>query len=395
MIKLTFLGDIMCDYTMTRQIGNYRNKVSGLFDFSPVFSNLRKFLEMSDYTFANLETPIALDDENLTSKKWTFNSPIEFAKAVKECGVDFVSTANNHCLDRGLEGIEETIKSLELVGLEHCGIQTDINNCYRVINAGKLRIGVLAYTYGTNAFSNHCYLPKGKLWMVNLLQAQEGRIERLWNSVFKNHLNSLFQRIDHFLYSENEGKQAYEKETFKSYRKLLVRKTIRRLKKERTDYIVAYLHIGGQYNSVPSLYTRRVADWFIKKGCKIVICNHEHVVHEGKVVDGNILAYALGNCLGSAGVIEGPYDRNADYSVALHTYVDEETNKVTKATFSILRTILKEGRLEVWPVYDLHKTMPNGEEKELLLKDTLDVAYVFSGKRFETMKEEYLITKEK
>lgn len=36
-----------------------------------------------------------------------------------------------------------------------------------------MKIGILSYTYGTNAFSNNCYLPKSEYWRVNLFQNQE------------------------------------------------------------------------------------------------------------------------------------------------------------------------------------------------------------------------------
>lgn len=391
MMKLTFLGDIMCDYTMTRGLEKYRDRLSGTFDFSTVFAHIRPMLESSDYVFSNLETPISANDDNLTGKKWNFNSPIEFAKAVKECGVDFVSTANNHCLDRGLDGLVSTINSLDAVGLAHCGTQTKRGNEYTIVNVGGLRIGVLAYTYGTNAFSNNCYLPKKRLWAVNMLQAQEGRIKRIWRRLFGNRLEKLFAGLEKRLYPDNVGKQIYEKETFSLYRKLLIKRDLRKIKRERVDLVVTYLHIGGQYNLEPSSYTKRVTNWFLSKGCDIVIDNHEHVVHGSMISSNKIAAYALGNCVGSAGVLHGPFDRRAEYSIALHTYINEKTKRVQKVSFSILKTIIGVGdKYETWQVSDLLDRL-QGEEREQLLADCLKTAKDFAGIEFKSIAPEYVI----
>ena len=89
---------------------NYYNTVKEEYDFFPMFEKLQDFLDKSDYVIANLETPISYDNSNLTNHKWEFCTPKEFAFALKKVGVDYVSTANNHCLDRGMEGVISTIK---------------------------------------------------------------------------------------------------------------------------------------------------------------------------------------------------------------------------------------------------------------------------------------------
>ena len=391
MMKLTFLGDIMCDYTMTRGLEKYRDKLSGTYDFTSMFTHLRPMLEASDYVFANLETPISIADDNLTSMKWSFNSPFEFAKAVKDSGVDFVSTANNHCLDRGMDGLVSTIDSLNAVGLEHCGIQKEKGKNYSVVEVGGLRVGVLAYTYGTNAFSNNCYLPKKKWWAVNLLQAQEGRIKRIWRAIFGSHFGRLLAFWEKCLYPENEGKQVYEKETFHLFRKISIRRTLRKIKGENVDLIVAHLHIGGQYNLEPSSYTRRVTNWFLSNGCDIVIDNHEHVVHGSLVSSDKVAAYALGNCIGSAGVTREPFGRRADYSIALHTYIDERTKRLKKVSFSVLKTIVgSDDKYETWQVSDLLDRL-QGEEREKLLVDSLKTARDFAGIEFNSIAPEFVI----
>ena len=390
MIKLTFLGDIMCDYTMSNNLNRYLDLKTNKYDFSCIFTHIKRMLQQSDYVFANLETPISENNNDLTKAQWSFNSPYEFAQAIANCGIRFTSTANNHCLDRGLLGLESTIRSLDSIGLKHCGTQIKKGNEYCIVSVEGLQIGVLAYTYGTNAFSNYCYLPHNRYWAVNLLQEQEERIHNKWRSFFHNRANRIYNYLDKRLYPDNLKRQIYEKETFHLFRKALILRDIKRVKKKKVDLIVAYLHVGGQYNILPSSYTIRVTDWFINNGCVFVIDNHEHVVHGSKINDSSVATYALGNLVSSAGVENEPYDRRADFSIAFHAYFDKESKQIKRVTFSVLKTIKNEkGCYEVWPVFDLLKISQGNTSK--LLKDALKVAEDFSGIAFNSVEEEYIL----
>lgn len=390
MVRLTFLGDIMCDYEMSLKFDKYIDN-EGKFDFDSVFCDVKPLLSQSDYVFANLETPISYDSTDLTHSRWRFNSPIEFAQAVKKCGIKFVSTANNHCLDRGLRGIKSTIDSLNAIGLKHCGIQVDNKNSFSIVDVNGMHIGIVAYTYGTNAFSNYNYLPKNGLKNVNLLQEQEGRIKSFWNARIPSRFNRVYDTLESLLYPNNRNKKAYEKETISFYRKKLIEKDIKSLKKNNVDFIVAYLHIGGQYNNEPSDYTKKVTNWFIKKGCSIVIDNHEHVIHGIKMENNTIAAFALGNFLGSAGVTKPPYDRFSEYSIALHVDIDSDRKQVDSVSFSILKTILLDsGKYKIYECSNLYALLDSHNKNELK-SDIGKITELFSGKRVEGINQEYVI----
>lgn len=110
-IKLTFSGDIMLD----NEIIHLYEKKTGNYDFNCMFADIKKFLEQAELVIGNLETPITTNNKEIKSKLYQFTSPIEFAEAVKDAGFDFVTTANNHCLDNGIEGIKKTLDALEKV----------------------------------------------------------------------------------------------------------------------------------------------------------------------------------------------------------------------------------------------------------------------------------------
>ena len=394
MIKITFLGDIMCDNNMAASFEKYNSGESGSYDFTSVFDGLKGMLGQSDLVVANLETPLTDSKAGLTNKQYLFNTPYEFAIGLKKAGIGFVATANNHCLDNGIIGLEETIKCLDYIGIGHCGTQVLGSKNYSIIHIRNMKIGILSYTYGTNAFVNHCYLPFKYRKSVNLLQEQEEKARILWKKIFRGKLLGLYTKLEKIVYPGNDGKQIYERQTLQMYRRFQMMKTIWAVKREKPDHLFALLHIGGQYNARPSDYTKKTSRWFLNNGCSAVIDNHEHVVHNAEYINGKLVSYALGNCLGSAGVTKPPYDTMSEYSVALHLYLDEkqrgEDSGICKVAFSVLKTIQSsDGKLEVWPAVCLKEY--EGYEEFYDELEILSIADAFSGKKNKQVQQEFML----
>ena len=382
--KITILGDALCDYEMSRRLQLYRDE-RGKYDFHSVFTRLKSFLRASDFVIANLETPISRNDEDLTNSLWRFNSPYEFAQALHDCGVHCVSTANNHCLDRGMPGVESTIRSLDEIGLQHFGTRMPGEKARPLICEVKgIRIGLLSFTYGTNAVTNHQYLSWKNRHVVDLLQEQEGWSDKwnLWKQYARKRpggrIAKLWNQLDLRMHPENEGKEWFEQCSFASYRLYLARKQISWLKRQKVDLILVQLHVGGQYNQEPSAYTKKMVDWFLREGCDVVIGNHEHVVHGFRYdpATKQIGTYAIGNLVGSAGTLTPPYDRYADCSIALHVYVDMESKKIAKYTYSVLKTTADaQERLYVEPVEKKEALLGNNESGQEAALETIKATF--------------------
>lgn len=386
----------MCDGLMARSTEKYKqlDRVSYLSVFEP----LKDLLQQSDYVMGNLETPISFRGEKTTYKSCQFCTDYEFAKAIKAVGIDFVSTANNHCLDRGITGLESTILALDSLGIEHCGTYMQGQKHFPFLKEiGGLKVGVISCTYGTNAAYNGQYLDLKDWNTVDLLQEQEAWLERYvkkWNYP-KYHplgfMKRVYYRFQRKIHPENEGKDWFEKTTVGVLRRYLLRCQVKKLKQLGAEFIVVYAHVGGQNNYEPSIFTKKTIRRLFNFGCNLVIANHEHVIH-GMIDDipqNRFATYAIGNLLGQAGVTERPYDRLSEYSVILHCYVDEVTKKIAKCTFSITKTIQdKNGRMEVWPAYELIR---KENENHLLKEEVLKAAYLFSGIKYDRIYEEFTI----
>ena len=114
-INITAIGDIMCQNTQYKDAYDSSNDT---YDFSYVFSEIKSRFEDSDLTIGNLETTLA-GEERKYSGYPTFNTPEQLAKNLKNLGIDVLSTANNHSLDKGYDGLVSTLKFLDEQNISH------------------------------------------------------------------------------------------------------------------------------------------------------------------------------------------------------------------------------------------------------------------------------------
>lgn len=388
-IKITFLGDLMCEEPMLKCF----QKETGGYDFRSLFEDVAPYLSESDLVMANLETPISYNNSDLTREKYCFNSPFEFAKDAYEAGIRFFSTANNHCLDRGIAGIVSTIKSLDKIGAYHTGVFDNKLKEPCIIDVNGVRIGVLSYTYGTNAFANRNYLPKKEYWRVNLFQNQElsGRLARYCFDCPESNLSVLCKLIERFFHPINLQRPVYERKEASGRCKRELRKNIRRLRKENPDVIVMFMHAGGQFNSEATKDTKELASYLMKQGVGIVAGTHEHVVHGGdfsRYADGKAVAYSLGDFDYFPDSEQDEKDMPG-YSVAWNVYLDKKGTEtvIKRMTYSILKTIYLNDNpmgIKVVPAKALYDLLTDEKEKTALWNDMQKIAIRFSGKEIES-----------
>jgi poly-gamma-glutamate capsule biosynthesis protein CapA/YwtB (metallophosphatase superfamily) len=80
---------------------------------------LSPYLTTADLAFANLESPIT--DAPLLRETYDLRAPTQAALTLSISGLDLLSLANNHMGDSGLAGIEDTIQTLDAIGITPVG----------------------------------------------------------------------------------------------------------------------------------------------------------------------------------------------------------------------------------------------------------------------------------
>ncbi|WP_406188549.1 CapA family protein [Streptomyces anulatus] len=145
------------------------------YDFAPMLAGVAPVVSGADLAFCHMETVYGEEGGPYTGYP-SFKSPPEVAAALRATGFDSCSTASNHTLDDGADGVRRTLDALDGAGIRHAGSARTAAEAARptILPAGPgkgaAKVAHLAYTYGTNDIP----LPADGPWTVNL--TDEGRI---------------------------------------------------------------------------------------------------------------------------------------------------------------------------------------------------------------------------
>ncbi|MFF8981983.1 CapA family protein [Streptomyces globisporus] len=139
------------------------------YDFAPMLAGVAPVVSGADLAFCHMETVYGKEGGPYTGYP-SFKSPPEIATALRATGFDSCSTASNHTLDDGAEGVRRTLDALDGAGVRHAGSARTAAEAARptILPAspgkGAAKVAHLAYTYGTNDIP----LPAGRPWTVNV-----------------------------------------------------------------------------------------------------------------------------------------------------------------------------------------------------------------------------------
>lgn len=368
MIKITLIGDMMCEPLLFSAAKSRKS-----FDFSPVFANTCGMFQQADFVIGNLETPIAGENAGYVNSLFSFNAPKEFAIAAKEAGVGLVSTANNHCVDRGFEGLLETVTALDEIGLAHIGTDRSAGHENRTFfkEIDGQTIAVIAYTYGVNFPLHHRVLSKEQEEHINLLRPYSDAIYlktsskktlfmRVFNKAirsFKQENQAAIKKALGMTYNTPRKDDAVDYEAVTPYLEMF-QQDIRQAK-EKADVILVLPHVGGQFNPEPGIFTELVVQTAKEAGADAIIASHPHIVQKAEIQEGVPCFYSIGNFSMSPNSSYLLHEHLPDYGLAVHLYIEDK--KIHKTTFSILKIVEgKKSSLSVWPIEQLSK--PNENE---------------------------------
>lgn len=156
-LTLGAVGDVMVPSGIVNDV----RTETGDYDFTMLFAPVKELFESVDLMCANLEAPLAGAQAGYSAKRegdrlYRFNAPDSVLDTLKADGVDLLTTANNHCLDKGKNGLFRTIETIRAAGFYHTG--TFLNAADRekplIIEKNGIRLGVLAATRLMNQASN-------------------------------------------------------------------------------------------------------------------------------------------------------------------------------------------------------------------------------------------------
>ncbi|MCK9212575.1 MAG: CapA family protein [Ignavibacteriaceae bacterium] len=225
-ITLFFVGDMMFDRTVkTRtqkakdanypflKIGNLKNNALGAFDL----------------VVGNLEGSISTRRAPVKSIDFAFGT--EIIPVLKKAGFAAVSQANNHALDQGRQGAQDSRAVLEKAGLKVFGdqVRDDPSSALAFIDVKGKKIAFIGFNVTDN--------PLDKEEALNALA----------------------------------------------------------LARDTADFIIVMPHWGQEYKEKPDAAQTGLAHWLIENGADAVVGSHPHWMESVEVYRGKPVVYSLGN----------------------------------------------------------------------------------------------------
>ena len=158
-VSISYVGDLQ---VLMDQVSYSYDEDNLKYDFSYMFERVNRYFADSDYTIGVFG---GLVESKKKSKYGDSNNLYlkvleDFSGDVKASGVDFVSMANNHLLDNGLEGVYKTIDYFNEINLQNTGsYKNNIDkNKIEIIEVQGIKIAVLAYTFGVDNYNDSYFL---------------------------------------------------------------------------------------------------------------------------------------------------------------------------------------------------------------------------------------------
>ena len=220
----------------------------GSYDFSGMLENLRPIVDKYDLKYYNQETILGGTELGLSSYP-QFNTPQEFGDAMVDLGFNLVSTANNHSLDKGEQGIENSLtywKNQKNVVTAGTYLSQEEADALPVHEINGITYTYLSYTYGCNGLT----APEGKEYMVN---------------VYAGHEEEMLEKV--------------------------------RQADQISDVVMIAMHWGTEYSTEANEEQRSLAQQLSDAGADIIIGCHPHVIEPVEWIDDTICFYSLGNMI--------------------------------------------------------------------------------------------------
>lgn len=286
---LTTVGDIMMH---TPQISGGYEAETNSYNFNFYFTEVKNILLSGDWVVGNLETTLAGKDSGGYTGYPMFNSPSELADALKNAGFNILTTANNHSLDRGANGVLLTLENIRARGMKPVGTNASPAEAENilVVTKNEISMAILSYTYGLNGL----VMPQGRQYLVDLIDEEK------------------------------------------------ITSDIQKARELGVDLVTVALHMEGEYHRLPNAGQFRLTEHVIKSGADIILGSHPHVVQpfdwietidDAGIPRQGLVLYSLGNFISNQGPDQGTAkytDVGVIFNIEITKQFPDESVEITK-----------------------------------------------------------------
>jgi len=232
-MRIAFLGDVAL-------IGKYDLTKNPL--ARKRLERIAAILSDFDYVVANLESPLTNKKNTMVCKSMHLKTPTLNIEILRYLHINAVSLANNHLYDYGVQGLDDTIETLERSSVEWFGA----NSKYLIKEIGREKV----------CFSGFCcFSTNGSGYIEG--QSKEGINTLTYNSIMK--------QID--------------------------------ADRENEVISVMSFHWGDEHTNYPKYEHICLAKSIAQKKDVVICGHHPHIIQGVQKINNSLVAYSLGNFL--------------------------------------------------------------------------------------------------
>ena len=274
--RIRAVGDLMMH---DKQLKIARQS-DGSYDFHPQYELIAPSLADADYTIANLEMTVGKYKDTEYSGYPLFNAPESMLDAIRDAGIDFLTLANNHILDRYFTGMQRTVELVDEYGFAHGGANRtpEEHDTPVIVEVNGIKLGMICTTQMTNGMETYCN-DAVKVYGVNYLDKTNFTAE------------------------------------------------VARLRELGADIVISLPHWGDEYLRQPGPYQVEKAKQMIAAGVDVILASHPHMIQPVKWVtvdteDGGQRTGLVAYCLGD--FISNMTKRYTDAGIILEFTIQEQ-----------------------------------------------------------------------
>ena len=280
--------------------------------FSVVSEELRNFMYQNEAFIVNLECPITENSSPIVKCGPNLKANKSSVMGLKSLNVTHFSLANNHIMDHGAIGLEDTLQSLNEIGVSYWGAA----NTEKELNAVQL-IKLKEKNVAVISISEHEFSIVGK------------------NRPGAYGLNIV----------ENVK---------------LIRKC-----NELYDFVVILYHGGVEHYQYPTPQQQQTLRFFIEEGADLILCQHSHMIGAIENYKHGVIYYGQGNFF-----FENKKPKGDWWNQGLIVSLSINNNDTIQVTHKLIQQSVGEP-VKLFPMSDLFI-----KNQELLSKNVSDDNYV-------------------
>lgn len=208
-------------------------------------------LSAADLAMVNLETAVTEGGTPAPAKQFRFRAPATAFDALDAAGVDAATVANNHGMDYGADGLEDTLSNAEDAGFPVVGAGRDEEEAYapHTVELGGDTVALLGATDVLDGHLMESWTADGD--EPGLASAKSEMRDRLLSAVSDA--------------------------------------------AEDADTVVVFLHWGLEGDHCPLPHAPELARALLDAGADAIVGGHAHVLSPGGYRPGGYVHYGLGN----------------------------------------------------------------------------------------------------